>query len=403
MHTPQFMPLLATRAQPAALRWAARLRTHWAITGAALAVTGVAMLGGKAVAAPEGVSTGDCAVLASGQLGSSEYIASYQGACQGGKAQGQGKAEWRLRYSPQAAPVVWQGRFDQGVFLSEREVKGARRVDSTRVLLDLGALNGPGGAQGKLWVESRVDGKLPAQACQPISLQVSTTGALADEAIAKQWLNAAYQRWLAVCGASAVQAHSGRNLRVQLREGTAWAPDANGNLPGGVVQAVTPFVAQAQATHWQQYSNRAAQQQASTQREQARTAELQANAKRLKDFARATGAKQFVTLDELRTNPFRFDDAVLLVDLQMASARAPTEAVVTSPGVRCCGALLQGDIAQWDDTPRIVAVRVKGRSSETKTEGAPLLQLVDSRKCEARNCDDFLRLPDGRRLKDGAL
>ena len=42
-----------------------------------------------ALAAPQGVSTGDCEVLASGQLRSAEYVASYRGACQGGKAQGQ--------------------------------------------------------------------------------------------------------------------------------------------------------------------------------------------------------------------------------------------------------------------------------------------------------------------------
>ena len=373
---------------------------------AASTLSGLAAGQGHARAAPPGVSTGDCEVFASGQLRSNEYIASYQGGCEGDKAQGKGKAEWRLRYAPQAAPVVWQGRFDQGVFLPEREVQGARRIDSTRALLDLGALTGPGGAAGQIWVESRVDGKLPAQACAPQSLQVSTSGALADDGVAKQWLTAAYARWLAVCGAPAVQAHSGRKLRVQLRAGTDWAPDSFGNLPGGVVQAVTPFVAQAKAADWQQLINRAAQQQASAQREQARATELQANAQRLQTFARSSGAKRFVTLDALRQNPFRFGDAVVLVDLRLAAARTPTEAIVTSSIGRssCCGAgLLQGDIAQWDDTPRIAAVRVKGRSSEPDTDGALLLQLVDSRTCSARDCDDFLRTPDGRRLKEQEL
>ena len=406
MHTPQFTPWIATSTQPAAVRVAARLRAHWARAGAVLAVAGAAMLGGNAVAAPEGVSTGGCEVLASGQLGSSEYIASYQGACQGGKAQGQGKAVWRLRYSPQAAPVVWQGRFDQGVFLAEREVKGARRVDSTRVLLDLGALNGPGGAAGQMWVEGRVDGKLPAQACKPLSLQVGTTGALADDAVAKQWLNAAYQRWLAVCGATVVQAHSGRNLRVQLREGKDWAPDANGNLGAGVVQAVTPFVAQAQATNWQQYTNRAAQQQAHAAREQASNEAARAGRERLLAFARTHGAQQFANLASLEQNPFRFGEQVLLVAVQMTEARTPSEGVVRNAnrgGRDCCTrALVHGDIRTWDAQSRLLAVRVKGRKTDSRATEVLLLDVLGSHACTEADCADVLRGPQGW-LKEGAL
>lgn len=80
----------------------------------------LACAAGMACAAPAaGVSVGDCEVLASGQLRSNEYIASYQGGCKAGKADGQGKAEWRLRYAPNA--VVrgtgrdgWRGGLLQG-------------------------------------------------------------------------------------------------------------------------------------------------------------------------------------------------------------------------------------------------------------------------------------------------
>ena len=316
------------------------------------------------------------------------------------------KAVWRLRYSPQAAPVVWQGRFDQGVFLAEREVKGARRVDSTRVLLDLGALNGPGGAAGQMWVEGRVDGKLPAQACKPLSLQVGTTGALADDAVAKQWLNAAYQRWLAVCGATVVQAHSGRNLRVQLREGKDWAPDANGNLGAGVVQAVTPFVAQAQATNWQQYTNRAAQQQAHAAREQASNEAARAGRERLLAFARTHGAQQFANLASLEQNPFRFGEQVLLVAVQMTEARTPSEGVVRNAnrgGRDCCTrALVHGDIRTWDAQSRLLAVRVKGRKTDSRATEVLLLDVLGSHACTEADCADVLRGPQGW-LKEGAL
>ena len=53
----------------------------------------LACAAGTAFAAPA-AGTGDCEVLASGQLRSNDYIASYQGGCKAGKADGQGKAEW---------------------------------------------------------------------------------------------------------------------------------------------------------------------------------------------------------------------------------------------------------------------------------------------------------------------
>ena len=362
----------------------------------------LACAAGTAFAAPT-AGTGDCEVLASGQLRSNDYIASYQGGCKAGKADGQGKAEWRLRYATNAAPIVWQGRFVQGVFLSEREVRGARRVEGSRVLLDLGPLSGPAKG-GHLWAESQVDGRLPAQACKPISLQVSTTGPLADDGVARQWLDAAYQRWLAMCGPPEAPARGSRYLRLQLHEGNDWAPDRYGNLSGGVVQAVTRLDAQAAAPEWQQYTNRAAQQRANAEREQRRAAELQANERRLRDFAQATGARRFVTLEALRQNPFRFGDEVLLVDLHLVEARTPTEAVVRGTGRDGWrGGALQGAIASWDDRARIAAVRVKGRSSEEATQGALLLQLIDSRVCGEPGCDDYLRMPNGRRLQEEAL
>lgn len=357
-----------------------------------------------AKASPPGVRSGDCNVLASGQLRSNEYIASYQGACEGGQAQGQGRAEWRLRYAPNAAPVVWQGRFASGVFLAEPAVLGARVVDRTRVLLDLGPLRA-GAQTGRLFAEARVEGKLPAQACQPISLQVSTEGPLADDAVARGWLQAAYQRWQSACRDVVAPAGSGRHLRVQLHAGNTWAPDGYGNVPAGVVQAAAPLAAAGATPAWTQYTNRAAQQQANVQRQQQDEAAMLANQGRLRDFARTTGAKQVVELRALEQNPFRFGDGVLLVGLQLVEARTPTEAVVRAAS-RVSGdwsrALLQGAIAQWDNQGRVAAVRVKGRSAEKRTEDALVLELVDSRRCDSIDCEDYLLMPGKRWLREGA-
>jgi hypothetical protein len=357
-----------------------------------------------AAAAPGGVLTGDCNVVASGQLRSNDYIASYQGGCEAGQAHGQGRAEWRLRYAPNATPVVWQGRFERGVFLAELAVVGARVIDRTRVLLDLGPLRS-GAQTGRLSAEARVDGKLPAQACQPVSLQVSAEGPLADDAVAKGWLQAAYQRWQAVCRDAGAQLAPGRHLRVQLHAGNTWAPDGYGNLPAGVVQAVTPMAAADAAPVWNQYTNRAAQQQANAQRQQEGDAAMRANQDRVREFARTAGATQVVELRALEQNPFRFGDGVLLVGLQLVEARTLTEAVVRASS-RASGdwsrALLQGAIAQWDNQGRIAAVRVKGRSTDKRTQDALVLELVDSRRCQSLDCEDYLLMPGRRWLREGA-
>ncbi|MBF5003091.1 hypothetical protein [Diaphorobacter caeni] len=365
--------------------------------------------GAIAHAAPEGVSTGSCDVLASGQLRSGEYIAQYEGACKNGLADGNGKATWQSRYAQSAAPVVWQGKFTQGVYLADPQTLGTKRVDSTRVLLDTGPLDAPKGAKaGRLWVESRVEGKLPPSICQPLSLQVSANGDFASDDLAKGWMDKAYARWLSICKASGADALKGRQLRVLLHDGTGWSPDSYGNIPGGVAQASRPISATAEAAPhtWQSYSNRAAQQQASAQRDKQQAEQLQANEKRLRAFAHKHGATRYVELRALEKNPFRFGDSVILVAVRMHEARTPIEATVRSAnGGRYdwSNVLLRGPIANWDEQGRIVAARVKGRSTDDGTRDAVILEIIDSQRCEASNCEDYLYMPGNRWLRDEAL
>ena len=357
-----------------------------------------------------GVSTGGCEVFASGRLGSSDYVPNYQGGCKNGMAEGQGTATWRIRHAPDAAPVQWQGRFSQGVFLAEAQTVGAQRIprNSHRVLLDLGPLSAPAGAQpGRLWAESQVDGKLPASACQPYTLQVSANGSLADDALANAWLDQAYSRWLAICP-QAAETLKGRNLAIKLHQGTDWKPDSYGNLPNAVVEASKSFGTSSndKAKEWTSYRNTAAQQVAQTKREQDDKSALQANQERIQAFARKTGARQLVPLEALRNNPFRFGEQPILVAVRLTAARTPTEAVV-QPAKRDRGdwsrVLVRGPIAEWDDQGRIAAVRVKGRSTDTDTDGAVVLELLDNQRCKEWDCEDYLLMPGKRWLRDEAL
>ena len=394
---------MTTRPQPSNSRSTLAAR---AVFSAALA-TGLHAFSGVALAAaPAGVSTGGCEVIASGQLRGSEYRAQYEGACKNGLAHGEGKAIWQSNYAPDSPPVVWQGRFTQGIFLAERESVGAQRIDSTRALLDLGPLKATGSAKpGNLWVESRVDGKLPASVCQPLSLQVSAQGDLSDDALTKRWLDSAYDRWFAVCKQAAVDKLKGRNLRMLVHNGNDWKPDSYGNFPPGVAQATKPFGTSSvdTASSWSSYSNSAAQQKASAQRNQAQSEELQANQARIQKFASKTGAKQIVELKTLESNPFRFGKNVILVAVRMEKARTPVEAFVRSAnGSRYdwSSVLLRGPISDWDEQGRIVAVRVNGRSTDKETLDYVILELVDSQRCEQSNCEDYLLMPGKRWLRD---
>ena len=369
-----------------------------------LGAVALSLLSLHAQAATDGVKTGACEVFSSGQLRNNDYVFSYDGGCKNGAADGQGTATWRLRHAPDAPPVQWKGKFSQGIFLADKYTVGAKRINSSRVLLDLGPLAAKGAAAGRLWVEGRVEGKLPPSACEPVSLQVSAQGNLADDAVAKAWLEQAYAHWVAACpGAPA--ALNGRNLGIKLHQGTEWAIDSYGNIPSGVAEAWKPLRtgADGKTPAWQSYRNQAAQQQAQQQRDQQVSADLQANKDRIYAFARKHGARQLVTLDALTTNPFRYGDQPILVAVRLLTARTPIEAIV-QPAKRDRGdwsrVLLRGAIADWDDQGHLAAVRVKGRSTDADTDGAIVLELIDSQRCKERDCEDYLLMPGKRWLRD---
>ena len=357
-------------------------------------------------AAPSGVSTGGCEVFASGVLRSGEYRASYSGGCRDGLAEGHGKAQWNLTYAPDAAPVVWQGRFSQGIFLAEPAALGARRVDSTRALLDMGSVRGPGGKAARLWVESRVDGKLPASICRPLSLRLLTGGAdLADDQLARQWLGAAHQHWRRACDASSLAALKGRNVQIGIHQGTELGPDGYGNLPAAEVASYGTL--DGQGYEPRQYHNKAGQAVADRQRAAERREALAASEKRLRDYAREVGARRYVDLKELEQNPFRFGEQVLLVAVRPLRVETPMEAIVQPArrvGHDYAMALAAGvQVAQWDRQSRILAVRVIGRSKEQGSQGMLRLAVVDSQACQASNCEDFIHVTGNRWLVDEEL
>ncbi|MCL2887612.1 MAG: hypothetical protein FWF20_12740, partial [Betaproteobacteria bacterium] len=126
-----------------------------------------------------------CAVAAPRYLASSDYSFQYQGGCQAGLAEGQGKATWTLRNSPEKR-VVWEGVFSAGVYLpppagivSAREWTNPRGASDT-VIFDLGPLPAQGDIPAaRLKIEATSDLTNYPDPCAPHTLWVTNAPATA--------------------------------------------------------------------------------------------------------------------------------------------------------------------------------------------------------------------------------
>ena len=360
-----------------------------------------------AAQAPAGVTL-PCQVRASGvMLSPGNYILKYQGACRNGFAQGEGRARWHYANSPDTPPVVWQGRFDNGILLTPQAVTAARPRDSHNMLLDLGRMEE---GAGHLWVESSMDGKLPADGCRPRALHVlvDERAELASEPQARHWLQAAYRHWLRACPSGHASPQQPglppAQARLQIYRGLALTPDANGNLPRSTVSASASL--QGQELVLQNYSNQAAAAQQQKARVQEQAQAYEANEKRLQALARQYGASRVVELQALDKNPFRFDGQVLLVPIRpirVLSRDSATVRAATRDGWSYTAALAEGsDVASWDEDSRMLAVKVKGRSSEERTQDRVILQVLGSQACAAGDCQDYLLHGGGKWAYDKA-
>lgn len=364
-----------------------------------------------AAQAPAGAGV-PCQVRAAGvMLSPSNYVMQYQGGCKNGFAQGEGRAEWRNLNTPDAAPIVWQGRFDNGILLSPKVVLGAKPRDSSNMLLDLGPLADSTGRGGRLWVESAFDKQLPADACRPKALHVlvDVHAALASEQEARQWLQAAYRHWQRACPQGHIKPEQPGQApaltKLQIYQGFELTPDASGNLPPVLVSAMASL--QGAELSLRSYTNNAAialQQKAS---EADQVKEYAANASRLQTMARQYGASRVVDLQALDKNPFRFADQVVLVGIKPERVLSRTSATVRTAhrdGWDFRTALAEGrDVAKWGKDSRVLAAKVKGRSTDVRTQDMVILQVLGSQVCAISDCQDYLLHPGGVWAHDKAL
>ena len=333
---------------------------------------------------------------------STQYVFSYQGGCENGLAQGEGRAQWLPRGDAAAAPVVWQGRFDRGIFLSRPAACAARPLADSQVLLDLGPLADSEGKGGRLWVQAALDGNTPADACAPVALHVLVDihSPLGSEQVARQWLQAALQHWQRACPAAA------QNLvRLMLYQGFELAADADGHLPAPVVRATASL--QGRELLFQQYSNNAAAQQQHNAGQPEQQREYSANAQRLQAMVRQYQARRVVDLPTLDKNLASLRGQVVLVGVRperILSRRLATVRTAHRDGWDGTAAVVEGqEIARWGKDSRLLAVKVQGRSTDVRTQDQVMLQLLGSARCSEIDCEDYLLMPGGQWAHDKAL
>ena len=186
-------------------------------------------------------------------------------------------------------------------------------------------------------------------------------------------------------------------VRIQIHQGFELTPDASGHMPRGLVNAMAAF--QNGNLSFQQYQNNASQALASAADEGAQEREYQANAQRLHRLAQRYQASRLMDvqgLDRLRSRPV---EKVLLMAIQPGALVGRNKRMVHGArheGWDASSAVVEGaEVTKWNDDSRMVAVRVKVRSTDVRTPDRWVLTLLGSQACRFRDCEDFLLMPGG--------
>lgn len=271
------------------------------------------------------------------------------------------------------------------------------------VLLDLGPLANSEGKGGRLWAEAAAQGSHAADACRPKALHVlvDVHAPLASEAVARQWLQAAHHQWQKLCPA----AQSVGLVRLMVYQGFELVPDADGNLPTPTVRATASL--QGRELLFQQYSNNATSLQRQNAGQPDQRKEYSANADRLQAMVRKYDARRVADLQAIDKSGARWQGQVLLVGVRperVLSRRAATVRSAHREGWDVTEALAEGaEIAKWGKDSRMLAVKVKGRSTDVRTQDRMILQVLGSQVCSDLDCEDYLLMPGGQWAHNKAL
>jgi len=268
-------------------------------------------------------------------------------------------------------------------------------LDDGAQLFEMGTIADASGRGARWWIESAGPDASP---CRPRTLHVlvDVHMPLAREGVAREWMQLVHQRWVKACAADRRSA-APMMVRIQIHQGFELAPDASGHMPRGLVNALAAF--QSGSLSFQQYQNGAIQAMASAGEAGGQESEYQANAQRLRQLAQRYQAGRLMDvqgLDRLRSRPV---EKVLLVAVQPGALVGRNKREVHGArheGWDASSAVVEGaEVAKWNNDSRMVAVRVKARSTDVRTPDRWVLTLLGSQACSFRDCEDFLLMPGG--------
>ena len=278
----------------------------------------------------------------------------------------------------------------------------AAALASGHVLLDMGPLADSEGKGGRLWVEAAA---LSPNACHPKALHVlvDVHTPLGAESVARQWLQAAHHQWQRACPGPV--ARSVGLVRLALYQGFELAADANGNLPEATVRATASL--QGKELLFQQYSNNATSLQRQNASLPEQRKEYSANAARLKALLRQYEAKRVLDLQTLDKHLAQWQGKVVVLGVRperVLSRKAATVRAAHREGWDVTEAVAEGaEIAKWGKDSRVIAARVKGRSTDVRTQDRVIVQVLGSQTCAELDCEDYLLMPGGQWAHDRAL
>lgn len=329
---------------------------------------------------------GGCKVWAPSGLSRDDFIARYAGGCREGRAQGQGKLEWLYRYASLKTKSVWEGHFDNGVFLGD--LPATTHVDplpGDEYLVRSGAIEG-----GTLTViaSSAQDGPLRLCPAHRVAVALAAGTPAADDGVVRRVLEAAAARYRAQCAAS---------LGSPLMEAfdVPLEPNAQGRLPSAVARARIDWPALTISA----YSNSAADEARAAQRAQAAAERVQAARRQFDAFTQRNGISAWVTSEQLDANPFRYEGKMVGLVVVLGRMLTRNTALVQSFEGGGAAVQLQGVTPDFPDRTHtvVLAAKVGQRAPAADGSGAVYTSIAaqETSTCALPGCSDWLAWSHG--------
>lgn len=325
-----------------------------------------------------------CKVWAPLQRPSPNYKPRYDGPCKAGLASGKGHLDWVNTFASNRVTSTWDGYFLDGVFTGPTSL--AATIDpqpgSNQYWVHLGAI-----PSGDVIVIARTNDTGVLDLCDgpTIALIANPHLTLTDDPAVQRAMSDAAARLLPLCKTGFLNSTQVNvyNVPYQL--------DAGRHYP--------PFIAAARI-NWPNlqpvsYNNSAASALRQQQRFAAADAQSAAAHKHFDDFTQRNHITSWVTVQQLDTNPFKYQGKIVGIVVQLDRMLSPSVALVSGALDDDAGSLqLHGITPNFPDSNHgvLLAVRVGSREAPLDQPGPPQytgVTRVDSVTCTQPSCYDW--------------